>query len=99
MTEQNNYNNKQPSQELFNLLVELKITISKLKGLYKTIDKKALEEGFSIEEIYELANITEIETKSSAAAAVPTITNTTTNISNEENEETKYFQRYFQHFQ
>ena len=46
------HNNKQPSQELTELLVELKISISKLKELlYKTIDKKAVEEGFSIEEI------------------------------------------------
>ncbi len=48
------HNNKQqPSQELTELLVELKISISKLKELIKTRDKKAVEEGFSIEEAYE----------------------------------------------
>ena len=54
----NNHNNfttnkKQPSKELVNLVIELKATIAKLKDLYKRIDKKALEEGFSDEEIYE----------------------------------------------
>ena len=44
----------------YDLLVELMITISKLKELYKTIDKKAIEEGFSCNEIYEIANITHI---------------------------------------
>jgi hypothetical protein len=40
-----NNNNKQPSKELQNYLVELKSSIEKLKDLYKTIDKKAIEEG------------------------------------------------------
>jgi hypothetical protein len=108
--EQNNNNNKQqPSQELFNLLVELKMTISKLKELYKTIDKKALEEGFTIDDIYELANITDASTKAIIETTtttttpnqttITTTTDNTTNNSNNENEETKYFQRYFQHFQ
>jgi hypothetical protein len=94
--------NKQPSQELLNYLIELKTSIAKLKDLYKIIDKKAIEEGFSIDEIYEIANITDIPQKSIETATTTTsnnqsITNTTTNSNN--NEETKYFQRYFQHFQ
>ena len=63
MTLDNKNNNKQPSQELSNLLVQLKANISTLKGLYHAIDKKALEEGFSIEEIYDIANVTDINTK------------------------------------
>jgi hypothetical protein len=112
-TEQNN-KQRQPSQGLFELLLELKITISELKELYKKIDKKAVEEGFSIDEIYELANITDIPAKSSVVGAEPTTppptsnqttvtktntTNPTINNKNTKNEETKYFQRYFQHFQ
>jgi hypothetical protein len=58
----NNKNNKQPSRELTNLLVNLKRSISDLKEIYLTIDKKALEEGFSIEEIYDIANVTDITT-------------------------------------
>ncbi|HSF00942.1 MAG TPA: hypothetical protein VLA48_08625 [Nitrososphaeraceae archaeon] len=44
--EQNNKNNNQKQQlskELLNYLIELKTTISKLKDLYQTIDKKAQE--------------------------------------------------------
>ncbi len=59
---QNNNSNKQPSQELTKLLVNLKTSISDLKELYRTIDKRALEEGFSIEEIYDIANVTDITT-------------------------------------
>jgi hypothetical protein len=62
MTQNNNNNNKQPSQELTNLLVNLKRSISDLKEIYQTIDKKALEEGFSIDEIYDIANVTDITT-------------------------------------
>lgn len=99
-------NNKQPSQELLKYLIELKTTISKLKELYKAIDKKAAEEGFSIDEIYEIANITDIpittqksiETTTTTPNQSITTTNTTNN-NNNKNEETKYFQRYFQHFQ
>jgi hypothetical protein len=71
--------------------------------LYKTIDKKAVEEGFSIEEVHEIANVTDVKLKS--IATMPddnnnqTTTNTTTNNNNNTNEEKKYFQRYFQHFQ
>jgi len=61
-----NNNNKQPSKELTNLLVNLKKSISDLKEIYQTIDKKALEEGFSIDEIYDIANVT---------ADITTITN------------------------
>ena len=82
------------------------MTISKLKGLYKTIDKKALEEGFTIDDIYELANITDASTKAIIETTTTTTNQTTTttdhttnNSNNEENEETKYFQKYFQHFQ
>jgi hypothetical protein len=75
-TEQNNTNKQQqqPSRGLFDLLLELKITISELKELYKKIDKKALEEGFSIDEIYGLANITDMPVKSSVVGAEPTTT-------------------------
>ncbi len=76
-TEQNN-NQQQPSRGLFELLLELKITISELKELYKKIDKKALEEGFTIDEIYELANITDVPAKLSVVGAEPTTTTTTT---------------------
>jgi hypothetical protein len=91
------HNNKQPSKELLNHLVELKTIMEKLKDLYKTIDKKAIEEGFSIDEIYEI----DASTKS-VVATTPNntiTTNTTTKNNHEENEENKYFQRYFQHFQ
>ncbi len=97
------HNNKPPSQELTELLAELKISISKLKELYKTIDKKAVEEGFSIEEVYEIANVTDVKLKSIATMPDDNnnqkTTNTTTNNNNNTNEEKKYFQRYFQHFQ
>lgn len=102
MTQEQSNNNKQPSQELFNLLVQLKTNISTLKDLYHAIDKKALEEGFSIEEIYEIANATNVRLKS--IVAMPdndnnqTTTTTTTSTDNND-EENKYFQRYFQHFQ
>ena len=59
MSNNNNKDNKskqQPSQELFDLLINLKTTIDELKNLYKTIDKQALEEGFTIPEIYDIAN-------------------------------------------
>jgi hypothetical protein len=78
-TEQNNKQQQQPSQGLFELLLELKITISELKELYKKIDKKAIEEGFSIDEIYEIANITDIPAKSSVVGAEPTTTTTPSN--------------------
>lgn len=57
--EQNTKKNKKPSQELTKLLIDLKTTISTLKELYQTIDKRAQVEGYSIEEIYDIANITE----------------------------------------
>jgi hypothetical protein len=75
-TEQNN-KQRQPSQGLFELLLELKITISALKELYNKIDKKAREEGFSIDEIYEIANITDVPAKSSVVGAETTTTTTT----------------------
>ena len=106
MNNDNNNSSKQPSPELNKLLVELKTTISTIKELYQTIDKRALEEGFSIDEIYEIANVTDtpIATKtikSSTATEVEeeVIKTTTNNKINNQNEENKYFQRYFQHFQ
>ncbi len=77
-TEQNN-KQRQPSQGLFELLLELKITISALKELYNKIDKKAREEGFSIDEIYEIANITDVPAKSSVVGAETTTTTTPSN--------------------
>jgi hypothetical protein len=46
-----------PSKELVNLVIELKANIMKIKGLYKQIDKKALEEGFHDGEIYDIDDI------------------------------------------
>jgi hypothetical protein len=113
-TERNNTNKQQPSRGLFDLLLELKITISELKELYKKIDKKAIEEGFSIDEIYEIANITDVPAKSSIVGAEPTTspsnqttvtkTNTTTNppINNNTNNNTKNKEngetKYFQRY-
>jgi hypothetical protein len=89
------HNNK-PSQELLNYLIELKTCIAKLKELYKTIDKKAIEEKFSIDELYDIANITDISTKSIEKTTTPDQTKTAKTDNN--NEENKYFQQYFQHF-
>jgi hypothetical protein len=55
MTEEQN-TKKQPSPKLTKLLIDIKITIEKLKELYKIVDKKTLEEGFSTDEIYDIAN-------------------------------------------
>jgi hypothetical protein len=66
--------------------------------LYKKIDQKGLEEGFSIEEIYEIANLVEISTTQSKIETT-TIINTNVTKKSNNNEENKYFQRYFQHFQ
>lgn len=96
----NNNKQREPSQKLKELLVELKITISELKELYKKIDKIALEEGFGVEEIYDIDMST---TKSSVVSSTTTTnvstTIATTNNNNKKEEEKKYFQRYFQHFQ
>lgn len=95
----NNNKQREPSQKLKELLVELKITISELKELYKKIDKIALEEGFGVEEIYDIDMST---TKSSVVSSTTTNVSTTianTNNNNKKEEEMKYFQRYFQHFQ
>ena len=96
----NNNKQREPSQKLKELLVELKITISELKELYKKIDKIALEEGFGVEEIYDIDMST---TKSSVVSSTTTNASTTittpTNNNNKKEEEKKYFQRYFQHFQ
>ena len=50
-------NKKQPSKELVNLVIELKATIAKLKDLYKRIDKKPLEEGFTDERFMNILTI------------------------------------------
>ena len=72
-------NKKQPSKELVNLVIELKATIAKLKDLYKRIDKKALEEGFSDGEIYEdIDDIIITKTKSLSSPPTATKNNDTT---------------------
>ena len=62
-----------------------------------------MEEGFSIEEVFEIANVTDVTLKSIVTMTDDnnnqTTTNTTTNNNSKTKEEKKYFQRYFQHFQ
>ncbi len=83
MNNNNNYittNKKQPWKDLVNLVNELKATIAKLKDLYKRIDKKALEEGFSDGEIYkDIDDIIIIKTKSLSTSSSSSTINTTKN--------------------
>ena len=96
----NNNSSKQPSQELHKYLVELKTTISTLKALFNTIDKKAQDEGFSFDEIYEIANI--VCNKSSVETYNQTINNNNITIPNNNtknnNKDDNFLPSYFQHF-
>ena len=93
-----NNNKKQPSPELLNYLIEIKTCIEKLKELYKIVDKKSLSEGFSTDDIYELANNDiDIATITQQHNTNQKITNTNTN--NKDNNTKDNFPLYFQHFQ
>ena len=81
----NNNKQREPSQKLKELLVELKITISELKELYKKIDKIALEEGFGVEEIYDI----DMSTTKSSVVSSTTTTNVSTTIATTNNNNKK----------
>ena len=98
--EQNNKNNNQKQQlskELLNYLIELKTTISKLKEIYQTIDKKAQEEGFSSDDIYDIANAITDDVTLRSIVTMPdnnkqTTTTKNTTINNNNNILYSYFQ-------
>ncbi len=96
MTDQQNNNNKKPSAELTKLLIDIKTTIEKLKGLYDTTDKKASEEGYSTDEIYDFANNINVVNN-----IITTTTNTQqdTQLTNNNNNNNNNNNIFYSHFQ
>jgi hypothetical protein len=87
-------NNKKPSPELLNYLIEIKTCVERLKELYKIVDRKSQLEGYSTDEVYELANNIDIAT--TTKQHTQKITNN--NIDNK-TKDANNFPLYFQHFQ